>query len=367
MPGVTISNDGPQRLRMSGISSGEATTPSRPADCASIARRPTCPASAPATPISPIDSSDRLVSIVTAMTSGRERPAFDASASAASRAAFIIAWPPDACTFTIHTPSRVAAATAPATVLGMSWNFRSRNTRSPRATRLSTMDGPWLVNRRLPILKPPTAPRRRSASACAASAVSTSSATRIWLIHGTHEIRYPRNLMALHVAADAVEHLAPDERVEKVGGADLHGRCAGDHELERVAGIDDAAHADDGNLHGLPALVDHPYGDRPDRRAAQAAHAVRDPRTARFDVEDHRQERVDERHGVGARVFGGARERRDVGDVRRQLRNQREPRDFADGADDVMRAVEVAAELDAAFLDVGARDVQLDGVHARGV
>ena len=46
-----------------------------------------------------------------------------------ARAARIIALPPDACTSTIQTPSRVAAAIAPATVFGMSWNFRSRNTR----------------------------------------------------------------------------------------------------------------------------------------------------------------------------------------------------------------------------------------------
>ena len=50
--------------------------------------------------------------------------------------------PPDACTLTIHTPSRVAAATAPATVFGMSWNFRSRKTRSPRAASSSTIAGP---------------------------------------------------------------------------------------------------------------------------------------------------------------------------------------------------------------------------------
>ena len=52
---------------------------------------------------------------------------------AAARAARIIAVPPLAWTFTIHTPSSVAAATAVATVFGMSWNFRSRNTRSPRS------------------------------------------------------------------------------------------------------------------------------------------------------------------------------------------------------------------------------------------
>ena len=39
-------------------------------------------------------------------------------------------------------------------------------------------------------------------------------------------------------------------------------------------------------------------------------------------------------------------------------------RHLADGADDVVRAVQAAAELDAAFLDVRARDVQLDRADA---
>ena len=108
-------------------------------------------------------TSSMLVSTVMAMTSGAATPRRAASLAAASFAAFIIAAPPAACTLTIQTPRRVAAATAPATVFGMSWNFRSRNTRSPRATRVSTNAGPRLVNRRLPILKPPTMPRRRSA------------------------------------------------------------------------------------------------------------------------------------------------------------------------------------------------------------
>ena len=50
---------------------------------------------------------------------------------------------------------------------------------------------------------------------------------------------------------------------------------------------------------------------------------------------DHREERVDERHGVGAGLFRRARERGDVGDVRRQLRDDRQPRHLAHRADDV--------------------------------
>ena len=61
------------------------------------------------------------------------------------------------------------------------------------------------------------------------------------------------------------------------------------------------------------------------------------------------------------------RERGDVGDVRRQLRDDRKPRHLADRADHVVRARQAAAEGDAAFLDVRARDVQLERVHALGV
>ena len=75
-----------------------------------------------------------------------------------------------------------------------------------------------------------------------------------------------------------------------------------------------------GSFTASSALPDHAHGDRPDRRAAQPAHHVRELGPPRLDVDRHREERVDERDGVGAGFLGGARERGDVGDVRRQLR-----------------------------------------------
>ena len=119
-----------------------------------------------------------LVSTVTAMTRGGVRPSFDAVSCAASRAACIMRDPPDACTLSIQTPSEAAAAVACATVLGMSWNFRSRKTRSPRDVKARTIEGPSDVKRRLPILKPPATPLRLSASAIALALDSTSSAIR---------------------------------------------------------------------------------------------------------------------------------------------------------------------------------------------
>ncbi len=102
-----------------------------------------------------------LVSTVTAMTSGGVRRfACRRVSRAASRAACIMRVPPDACTFTIQTPSEVAAATAVATVLGMSWNFRSRKTRPPLRDSVRTISGPSVVKRRLPTLNPPTTSRK---------------------------------------------------------------------------------------------------------------------------------------------------------------------------------------------------------------
>ncbi len=61
-----------------------------------------------------------LVRTVTAISKGLARLSFAAVVATASRAAASMAGPPDACTFIIHTPRRVAAAQAWPTVFGMS-------------------------------------------------------------------------------------------------------------------------------------------------------------------------------------------------------------------------------------------------------
>ncbi len=96
MPGVTITNAWPHVARISGISSGDATTPSSPAAWVSAASRSTWADIGPDTPISPSIPSLKLVSIVTAMMSGEGREARAASSLAATRAARIIAAPPAA-------------------------------------------------------------------------------------------------------------------------------------------------------------------------------------------------------------------------------------------------------------------------------
>src|SRR5580692_6269301 len=95
-------------------------------------------------------------------------------------AAWSMALPPSACTFTSCTPVIAAAdKTAPATVLGMSWNFRSRKTPGPKAVTSRTAAG----NSWLPILNMPTRSATCLANLTAEFSESKSSAT-IRLLRG---------------------------------------------------------------------------------------------------------------------------------------------------------------------------------------
>ena len=124
----------------------EATHPSSPASRASRQRWRTCPSTDEGTPSSrPSAARSRLVSTVTAITSGRRPPASMAAAVAASAAARIMAPPPEAWTLNMNTPRRAASRAAPATVLGMSWYLRSRKTSPPRLRTASMAAGPEAV------------------------------------------------------------------------------------------------------------------------------------------------------------------------------------------------------------------------------
>src|SRR5262245_55247936 len=160
------------------ISTGEATVPSSPAARASSERCSTCPSIEEATPSSAWRAArSRLVSTVTATASGRRTDSSAAAAPAPSAAARIMARPPEAWTLNMNTPRRAASRAAPATVFGMSWNLRSRNTSAPRFWMASTAAGPAPVKSWEPILKRRTTPSSRSASRSASVIESTSSAT----------------------------------------------------------------------------------------------------------------------------------------------------------------------------------------------
>src|SRR3989449_7723929 len=179
MPGVTITHSWPSATLSVRISRGDATQPSSPASRARSARWSTCASTLEVTPTSRWSvRRSRLVSTVTPRTSGRGTAKSCAAFVAASAAARIIATPPLAWTSSMRTPRRVASRTAPATVFGMSWNLRSRNTRKPRLRAVSTAVGPAAVKSSEPILQPVTMPSRRPSSASASRRLSTSRATR---------------------------------------------------------------------------------------------------------------------------------------------------------------------------------------------
>ena len=71
---------------------------------------------------------------------------------AAARAAAIMARPPTAWIVIRSTPNFPPDFTALATVLGMSWNLRSRKTLFPNPFTAFTTSGPSAVNSSRPIL-----------------------------------------------------------------------------------------------------------------------------------------------------------------------------------------------------------------------
>src|SRR5688572_10384477 len=193
-----------------------------------------------------------LVSTVTPMTSGGGTPVAAAASAAARVAACIIAGPPDACTLIIQAPVRTAASTACATVFGMSWNLRSRNTRAPESTRRRTSSGPAIVNSRLPTFSPPASPRTCLAMASARSAPSTSSATRSRLPAlvdiDAYRLLDSRNPIVRHPCREPRQDLLNHSRsLVNERGIDLDQRGSRSNSLVGIGRGEDAADTHDGD------------------------------------------------------------------------------------------------------------------------
>src|SRR5262245_38817272 len=217
----------------------------------------TCPSTEAATASSrPRAPRSRLVSTVTASRIGRRPPVSLAVAAALSAAAFIMARPPEAWTLNMSTPIRVASRAAPATVLGMSWNFRSRKTSAPRFCTRSTAAGPAAVKSCDPILKRVTSPCRRSSRRSASARASTSSATirRSWAsmvvllerLHG--DLALEQGLDAADRRLGAVDGGVVGDVLGDRGAADEIGVPPGPPVLRRVE--------DEGDLPALHQIDD---------------------------------------------------------------------------------------------------------------
>mgnify|MGYP001693751012 CR=1 FL=1 len=156
-----------------------------------------------------------------------------------------------------------------------------------------------------------------------------------------------------HLFGDALRAVRRDE----AGGADLDGAGAAQHEFKGVRCAHDAADADDRQADGAGDLPDHAQRDRLDRRAGEAAGDVGEHRAAALQIDGHANQRVDQRQRIRAGVGAGFRHDDDVGDIGRELDDQRLFRGLAAGGNDARGAGRISAEGDATVFDVRARDV----------
>src|SRR5438445_1375761 len=266
---------GPMARRIAAISWGEATLPSSPASCASPQRWSTWPSTEEATRSSLASAwRSKLVSTVTARTSGRGSATGCSAPRAPFAAARIMARPPEACTLNMKTPSRTASRAAPSTVFGMSWNLRSRKTSPPRFRTASTAAGPTAVKSCEPILNRRAVPWRASTSAAARSRESTSSAT-ISLSWGSRSsgargivvlerlhAHLPLEqgldaadgrLGAVHrrVVRDVLGHRRPTDQIGVRAGAAVFRRVEDQRDLVALHEVHDV------RAHALVDLVDH--------------------------------------------------------------------------------------------------------------
>ncbi len=134
-------------------------------------------------------------------------------------------------------------------------------------------------------------------------------------------------------------------------------------EIHDVVDRGDAADANDRYPHRLGRLKDRPQGDRLDGGAAQSAHHPPQLRAPPPPVDGHAQAGVDQGDGVAAPGLGGAGNAGDIGHVGRQLGDNRHAARFADAGHHGLAHRRIGAEIDAAA-DVGAGDIQFQGIHA---
>src|SRR5438132_322317 len=137
-----------------------------------------------------------------------------------------------------------------------------------------------------------------------------------------------------HFFRDLVEDL---EALRNDRRADLHGARARHDVLERIPAGPDAADANHGDVDLLADVVHRTYAKRTNRGTAQSAEAIRERGHLQLRRDRHRLQRVDRHNPIGSALLCCDRERRDVLDVRGELREHRQghhvldrPRELAD-------------------------------------
>ena len=172
-----------------------------------------------------------------------------------------------------------------------------------------------------------------------------------------------RNAVAVAPVVEPRDDLGAGEGIGEVVRPHLHGRGPRHEELHRVLGGADAAHADDGDMHGMARLVHHAHGDGLDARARDAARRVGKQRLSFFDVDDHAREGIDEGDAVRPALFRRLRIECDALDIGRKLDDEGGVgKTLFGGARHFPDGLGTDAERHAPALYIGAGDVELDEI-----
>ena len=130
-------------------------------------------------------------------------------------------------------------------------------------------------------------------------------------------------------------------------------RACHDH-FEGVFRRSDASHSDDGDLHCMGSLIDHPDGDGMNSRSGKAAGMVGKRKSPAAHVDLHAGKRVDQRYRICPACFYGLGHLGDVCDIRAEFHDHRLLRITFHCLRDLFRHPGILAEGDAAFLHIGA-------------
>src|SRR5438309_5016051 len=164
-----------------------------------------------------------------------------------------------------------------------------------------------------------------------------------------------------HFFRDLVEDL---EALRNDRRADLHGARARHDVLERIPAGPDAADANHGDVDLLADVVHRTYAKRTNRGTAQSAEAIRERGHLQLRRDRHRLQRVDRHNPIGSAPLRGDRERRDVLDVRGELREDRKRDDILHRTRELLDRVFVLRDLGPETFRMGTGEVQLDRLHA---
>ena len=167
--------------------------------------------------------------------------------------------------------------------------------------------------------------------------------------------------MPVEPRVNAITYLDGHGRVDEVCRTYLDGRSSSHQELNGVGGSHDAAKPHNRNLNSPRHLPHHAQGNGFDGRPREPAGLDAQHRLATLNVNSHTHQRIDERHGIGAFCLTRAGNIGNIRHVRRELHYQRLVVSLPDGTNHTLGSGTCHTEGHTAVLDVGTRDIQLDG------